>query len=269
MRHLPLTRLDTHMRHAPLRSFFVSLVLALLAAPALASSGHDATPKQMEWAFDGVFGKMDKPSVQRGFQVYKEVCSSCHSLKRVAFRSLTGIGFSDAEVKSLAASYTVKDGPNDDGEMFERAGLPSDHIPGPYNNEKAARAANAGAYPPDMSLLVKARPDGANYIYSLITGYGQTVPEHVSVPEGKHYNPYMPGGVIAMAAPLRDDSVTYQDETKATLDQQARDVVSFLQWAAEPEMEARKRMGIRVMIFLAIMTGFFYAVKKRIWSDLH
>jgi ubiquinol-cytochrome c reductase cytochrome c1 subunit len=252
-----------------LSSFRILGALAFLVAVPAFAAGDTHPPKQMEWEFDGVFGRFDKPSIQRGFQVYKEVCSSCHGLKRVAFRELTKIGFSEAEVKTLAASYSVKDGPNDDGEMFERPGRPSDHVPSPYANDKAASAVNGGAVPPDMSLLVKARPDGANYIYSLLTGYGETPPEHISVPEGAHYNPYMPGGVIKMAAPLMEDGVTYQDETKASIDQQAKDVVNFLQWAAEPEMEERKQMGIHVMLFLAVMTVFFYLVKKRIWSDLH
>ncbi|MFZ4540682.1 MAG: cytochrome c1 [Rickettsiales bacterium] len=244
------------------------MVLALVASPVLASTNAEH-PKQMDWAFDGVFGKMDKNSVQRGFQVYKEVCSACHSLKRVSFRQLEGIGFSEAEVKSLAQGYTVKDGPNDMGEMFERPGKPSDAIPGPYANDNAAKAANGGGLPPDLSLIIKAREDGANYVYSILTGYGHEVPEGVSVPEGTHYNPYMDGGVIKMAQPLKDEQVTYQDGTAATLDQEARDVVNFLQWAAEPEMEARKSMGIHVMLFLAVMTTFFYLIKKRVWSNLH
>ncbi len=243
-------------------------VMALVSTASFAAGGAHH-PKQMEWSFDGALGRVDKPAAQRGFQVYKEVCSACHSLKRVAFRQLSGIGFSEAEIKSLAATYTVMDGPNDNGEMFERPGLPSDYYPRPHPNDKAAAAANGGALPPDMSLLFKARHDGANYIYSILTGYGQTPPEHVSVPEGAHYNPYMDGGVIKMAMPLSEDGVTYQDETKATIDQQAHDLVNFLQWAAEPEMEERKSMGIHVMIFLSVMTVFFYLVKKRVWSDLH
>lgn len=249
----------------PVRLICVGLLLT--AAPAFAS-GSQEHPKQVEWAFDGVFGKFDKPAVQRGFQVYKEVCAACHSLKRVSFRQLQAIGFSEAEVKSLAAGYTVKDGPNDSGDMFERPGRPSDIIPGPYANDNAARATNNGALPPDLSLIVKARADGANYVYSILTGY-HAAPEGVSVPEGAHYNPYMDGHIIKMPPPLHDEGVTYQDETKATVDQQAHDVVSFLQWAAEPEMEERKSMGIHVMLFLGIMTCFFYLVKKRIWSDLH
>ena len=241
--------------------------LLLVSSPLLAAESKEE-PKQMDWKFDGVFGRFDQPSIQRGFQVYKEVCSACHSLKRVSFRQLGGIGFSEAEVKSLAAGYTIHDGPNDAGEMFDRPGKPSDIIPGPYANDKAARAANNGALPPDQSLLIKAREDGANYIYSILTGYGNA-PDGVTVPEGAHYNAYMDGHIIKMAPPLRDDSVTYQDGTKATIDQEAHDVVNFLQWAAEPEMEERKGMGIHVMLFLGAMTTFFYLIKKRIWSNLH
>jgi ubiquinol-cytochrome c reductase cytochrome c1 subunit len=250
-------------------SFRILCVAVIMAASPVLAAGSKEHPKQLDWSFDGIFGRVDKPSIQRGFQVYKEVCSACHSLKRVSFRQMEAVGFSEAEIKSLAASYSVKDGPNDDGEMFERPGLPSDSFPSPYANDKAAAAGNGGAVPPDFSLIIKARTDGANYVYSLLTGYGKAVPEHVSVPEGAHYNPYMDGGVIKMALPLSEDGVTYQDNTKASIDQQAQDVVNFLQWTAEPEMEARKSMGIKVMIFLSIMTVFFYLIKKRVWSDLH
>ncbi len=244
----------------------VTVALMAAAVPALASSGAHH-PKQEEWAFDGVTGKFDKPAVQRGMQVYKEVCSACHGLKRVAFRQLTDIGFSEAEVKSLAAGYDVNDGPNDDGEMFTRPGRASDKFPSPYANDKAARAMQNGALPPDLSLIVKAREDGANYMYSLLTGYGEA-PKGLEVPEGGHYNPYFPGGVTMMPPPLTNDQVTYQDGTNASMEQMAHDVTSFLQWAAEPEMEARKRMGIKVVLFLAVMAGFFYVAKKRIWSNL-
>lgn len=255
-----------------MKRILVAFIITLLplAAQAAEGEGHShATPKlkQIDWSFDGVFGRFDKPAIQRGFQIYKEVCASCHSLNYVPFRKLTEAGFSEAEVKSLAAGYTVTDGPNDDGEMFERPGRPSDRFPPPYPNDKAARAANQGAFPPDMSLLVKARADGANYIYSLLLGYGEA-PEGVTVPEGAYYNHYFPGGIIKMAPPLADEQVTYQDGTPATLAQEARDIVSFLQWAAEPEMEERKRMGIKVLLFLGIMTAFFYVAKKRIWSQL-
>lgn len=248
---------------------FLSLFVVALAVPTMAfASGDQKHPKQVDWAFDGVFGKFDKPSVQRGLQVYREVCAACHGLNRVAFRTLTGVGFSEAEVKTMAAEYSVTDGPNDDGDMFERPARPSDKFPSPYANEKAARAAQNGAYPPDLSLIIKARPDGANYVYSILTGYEEPPADDV-LPAGMHYNPYFVGHHIAMPAPLKDDAVTYQDNTAATSDQMAHDVVNFLQWASEPEMEARKRMGIRVILFLVIMTGFFYAAKKRIWNDLH
>lgn len=342
-----------------------TILLVAVALPMVAFASTDVKhPEQVNWAFDGVLGKTDKVSVQRGLQVYREVCAACHSLKRVPFRSLQDIGLSEGEVKALAAEYTVNDGPNDDGEMFERPGRASDKFPSPYANDKAARAMQNGALPPDLSLIIKARPDGANYVYSLLTGYaqapayrceavadgacvkfahlgddeakaaldaqaqadalkqeeaaaleakeadkkdakdgeeevapaaaekpaaqvgqvfqcsaivhgeaevdGKTVEVESCTEMGKmmHYNPYFPGRQIAMAPPIADDQVTYQDDTKATKQQVARDIVNFLQWAAEPEMEARKRMGIKVMLFIAVMTVFFYVAKKRIWSNL-
>lgn len=243
------------------------LLVSMVAFPVSAST-HAKEPKQVNWAFDGMLGKVDRPAAQRGFQVYKEVCASCHGLKRIAFRNLTDLGFSAAEVKEIAAGYTVSDGPNDEGEMFTRPGVPSDRFVQPFANEKAARAANGGAYPPDLSLIVKARPNGANYIYSLLTGYNEPV-EHVTPGPGQYANPYFPGSVLAMPAPLASGAVTYQDGTEASVAQMSHDVVSFLQWAAEPEMEHRKQMGIKVLIFLSIMTVFFYFAKKRIWSNLH
>lgn len=252
-----------------MKQLILTLLAALvIAAPAYANSDQ-LPPKKIDWAFDGVFGRVDKQSAQRGFQVYKEVCAACHSLNRVAFRTLTQIGFSEAEVKALAASYSVKDGPNDEGEMFDRPGVPADKFVPPYANEQAARAAQNGAYPPDLSLIIKARPNGANYVYSLLTGYGQAVPEHVQIAEGQHYNPYFPGGKLAMPAPLSDGQISYTDGTTASVDQMAKDVVDFLQWTAEPEMEARKQMGIKVLVYLAIFTGFMYVAKRRLWSKLH
>lgn len=245
----------------------------LAAATAIALSGFSAEansdkhPKQMIWSFDGMFGGFDRPSIQRGYQIYKQVCSSCHSMNQLYFRNLTEIGFSEGEVKTIAKEYTVKDGPNDNGEMFDRPASPSDKFPSPHANEKAARAANNGAYPPDLSLIVKARHDGANYVYSLLTGY-ETPPAEVKMNAGMHYNPYFPGGQIAMPAPLSEGLVQYQDGTTASLDQMAHDVVNFLQWAAEPEMEQRKRMGIKVLIFLGIMTAFFAIAKRRVWSEV-
>lgn len=247
------------------------LLFPLLAVTATAAyaSGSDQKPlKQVNWAFDGVFGTVDKQSAQRGFQVYKEVCAACHGLKRVAFRNLTEIGFSEVEVKALAAGYTVKDGPNDDGDMFDRPGLPSDYFPSPYANDKAAAAANNGAVPPDLSLIFKARHDGGNYIYSLLTGY-EDAPADVHLSGGQHYNPYFPGHVLAMPKPISDDQVTYEDGTKASVDQMSRDVVNFLQWAAEPEMKERKQMGVKVLVFLAAFSVFAYLAKRNIWRKVH
>jgi len=309
----------------------------MLPLPAFAS-GEAAHPKQHHWSFDGPLGRVDKQAAQRGFQVYKEVCAACHSLKHVAFRNLADLGFSEGEVKTIAAEYTVMDGPNDDGEMFERPGRPSDRFPSPYANEQAARASQNGAYPPDFSLITKARHDGPNYIYSLLTGYAEapayectrlsdegacvkfhringeaaaakeeakkaaiaegaepaltvgdvlrcasvtkseeigkdgktsTIQTCAEIGKGLYYNPYFPNRQIAMPAPLTSEGqVSYQDETKASVSQMAADLVHFLQWAAEPEMQARKQMGMKVMIFLLVMTGFFFVAKKRIWKDI-
>lgn len=247
-------------------SLLVSAMLVAGTAATAQAAGNQHPPKDMAWQFDGMFGTVDRASAQRGFQVYKEVCSSCHSMKRVAFRNLAALGFSEGEVKTIASGYSVTDGPNDEGEMFQRPGLPSDRFVPPFPNDKAARAANGGALPPDLSLIIKARPNGANYVYSLLTGY-EEAPEHVEVLPGQYYNPYFPNGVLAMAPPLSNDLVTYADGTNASTEQMAKDVVNFLQWTAEPEMEQRKRMGIKVLVFLAIMSVMFYIAKKRIWSD--
>ncbi len=254
-----------------MRKLFLSTILAAsIAVPYHGFAASDAKePMDIHWQFEGATGAFDEAAVQRGFQVYREVCSACHGLKRIAFRNLQSVGFSEAEVKTLAAEYEVQDGPNADGEMYMRPGRPSDRIPGPYANEQQARSLNNGAYPPDMSLLVKARPNGANYIYSLLNGYDEPKPDHVELLEGQYYNPYMSGGKIAMAAPLLDGQVSYADGTEASVEQMSRDVVNFLQWAAEPEMEKRKGMGIKVMIFLFIMTIIFYLTKRKVWKDLH
>ena len=223
--------------------------------------------KQQAWPFDGHFGTFDRAAAQRGFQVYKEVCSACHGLSRIAFRNLQQIGFSEAEVKALATEYSYA-AIDAEGEEIERPGIPADRFPSPFVNENAARSANNGAYPPDLSLMVKARPNGANYLHSLLTGY-EEAPKGFSLGEGMHYNPYFEGRQIAMAPPLMMvDQVSYEDETSATVDKMAKDLVIFLQWAAEPEMEDRKSMGIKVLLFLLIFTGFFYVAKKRIWKDV-
>lgn len=255
------------------------LILFLLPSLAFASGGtKDVSsptittmaehPKQMKWEFDGIFGSFDRASAQRGFQVYKEVCSACHSLDLVAFRNLTEIGFTGREVKQITSEYLIVDGPNDDGDMFDRPGLPSDHFTGPYDNEKAARASNGGAYPPDLSLIIKARHDGANYVYSLLTGFTEA-PEHFPMAQGKSYNPYFEGRQISMPSPITDDEqVEYLDGTYATKEQMAIDVVNFLQWAAEPETERRKKMGIRTMIFLGVLFVILIAAKKAVWRQV-
>jgi ubiquinol-cytochrome c reductase cytochrome c1 subunit len=245
---------------------FIALFALLFATSAMAA-GDAKHPHKEHWSFDGVFGTFDKPSIQRGLQVYREVCAACHGMKRVPFRRLTEVGFSEAEVKALAAEYTVIDGPNDEGDLFERPGKPSDKFPSPYANENQARSLNNGAYPPDLSLIIKARHDGANYVHALLTGY-EDAPADVELLAGQYYNPYMSGGKIAMPTPIMNDHVEYQDGTEASMEQISKDVVNFMHWAAEPEMEQRKQMGIRVMIFLFIMTVLFYVAMKRVWANL-
>jgi len=244
----------------------ISIIIILVSCLSLANE-KALPPKKMKWSFDGIFGSVDREAAQRGFQVYKEVCSVCHGLNNLYYRNLKDIGFSDDEIKEIAKGYTIKDGPNDDGEMFDRPALPSDRFVSPYPNEQAARAANNGAHPPDLSLIIKARHDGANYIYSLLTGYKEP-PAGFKLMNGAHYNPYFPGGQIAMPSPLTDGQVTYMDGTKSSVEQMSHDVAVFLQWAAEPEMEHRKSMGLKVMMFLVMFTIFFYIAKNRIWSNL-
>ncbi len=244
----------------------LALIAATLLPQVAVCAGGQERPKQVAWPFDGATGVFDRPAAQRGYQVYKEVCSACHSMRGLHYRNLAGIGFNEAEIKAIAADAKVQDGSNDAGEMFERSGRPSDKFAAPYPNNNAARAANNGALPPDLTLIVKARPDGANYVYSLLTGFGHSVPEGHLVPEGQYYNPYFAGGNIAMAPPLSEGAVTYQDGTVASVDQMARDVTSFLHWASQPEMEQRKSLGLKVLIFLAVMTLFMLIAMKRIWS---
>lgn len=255
------------MRHRfLLRLAVMAFIAGMGAAPASFAATEAEHPKQLHWPFDGMFGTVDVQSAQRGYQVYKEVCAACHSMKRVPFRSLGEIGFTEAEIKALAAGYSYEE-LGDDGQPKERPGRPSDYFKSPYPNEKASRAANGGAYPPDLSLIVKARHDGANYVYSLLTGYA-SAPSGMKMADGMHYNPYFPGGQIAMPSPLSEGQVSYGDGTASSVDQMSRDVVNFLQWAAEPEMQHRKAMGLKVLMFLLIMTGFSYVAKKRVWNRL-
>lgn len=240
--------------------------LTLASAPALAA-GEARPPRDGHFSFAHIFGTFDRAAAQRGFQVYKEVCAACHSMRLLSFRNLLEIGLSEQQVRAIAASVEVTDGPNEEGQMFQRPGRLSDRFPSPFPNEQAARAANNGAYPPDLSVIIKARHNGANYVYSLLTGY-QDPPPGVQLGDGMHYNPYFPGGQIAMASVLNEGQVEFADGTPATVDQMARDVVTFLAWAAEPETEQRRRMGIRVMIFLAVAGVLAYGVKRRVWAEL-
>ncbi|WPX98204.1 Cytochrome c1 [Candidatus Megaera polyxenophila] len=242
-------------------------LLILFSSFGAIADATEKKPLQLVWPFEGIFGTFDRQAAQRGAQVYLEVCSTCHSNHNLYYRNLKDIGFSEAEIKQLAQKYTVKDGPNAEGEMFDRPALPSDRFVSPYPNEEAARAANNGAYPVDLSLIIKARQDGPNYVFSLLSGY-QDAPADVKLMPGLYYNPYFEGGQIAMPPPLTEGQVTFSDGTPATVEQMAKDVVVFLQWAAEPEMEHRKSMGLKVMIFLLVFTVFFYMAKKKIWKNI-
>ena len=223
-----------------------------------------------DWSFKGLFGKFDRGELQRGYQVYTEVCSSCHSMKYVSYRNLAEKGgpeFTEAQAKAIAASFEVTDGPNADGEMFTRPGKLSDKFVMPYENVKAAQAANGGAYPPDMSVLVKARSGGADYIYSLLQGY-EDPPIGMTLDEGVHYNKFMYGNKIKMSNPLSDGLVEYGDGTNASVEQMSKDVTTFLMWAAEPHLEARHKMGFKAIVYLIILTILVYFSMKRIWSRI-
>lgn len=241
---------------------------ASLSVSAVNAAGDVPHAPEQHWSFSGLFGTFDRAALRRGFEVYKGACAGCHGLRLVAYRNLMDIGFSENEVKAIAAEVEVPAEPNDEGEIEDRPGLPSDRFKSPFANDNAARAANGGALPPDLSLIVKARPGGANYVNGVLIGYKEA-PAGMKVPEGMNYNAYFAGHLIAMPPPLSDDGVEYSDKTKATVVQQASDVVTFLAWAAEPELEERKRMGIKVILFLLVLTGLLYVVKRRIWADVH
>lgn len=237
------------------------------AAPAAASEGGAKIPTT-HWSFNGPLGTYDRGELQRGWQVYREVCAACHSMNLLAYRNLADLGYNEAEVKAFAAAVTVKDGPDDQGEMFERPGLPSDKFKSPFPNVKAAMAANNGAAPPDLSLMAKARAGGPDYIHALLTGYSDA-PAGITILPGLNYNKYFPGNAIAMPAPLADGAVTYADGTKSSVDQMAHDVSAFLMWAAEPKLEARHQLGAKVVLFLILLTILLYVVKRKVWADVH
>jgi ubiquinol-cytochrome c reductase cytochrome c1 subunit len=297
----------------------LAVAAALLATPAFAAGGKAMEHKHVHWHFNGPFGTYDQEALQRGWQVYEAVCSNCHGVNELSFRNLGQKGgpFDVAVckderttkaiacdnpndspiVKAIASKYKYKvnDGPDDAGDMFQRPGIPADKIPGPYANDQQARAANAGALPPDLALIIKARHDGANYVYSLLTGY-KDAPSTVTLAPGQHYNVYFAGdmhqlmkpemmnadgtakegvevpmgGVLAMAPPLSDGMIDYADEkTPETVEQYSKDVVEFLAWASEPKMEQRKKLGVMVMIYLTILSALLYWSYRQIWSKEH
>jgi ubiquinol-cytochrome c reductase cytochrome c1 subunit len=248
-----------------------NIAIALTAAVGLAgasfAAGAAKHPMQLEWSFEGPFGQFDQQSAQRGWQVYKQVCSACHSLKYFHFRNLADLGYEEDMIKAWAAEYTVVDGVDDAGDPNERAGLPQDVFPAPFANPEAAAASNGGAVPPDLSLMAKARHDGPNYIYSLMLGYEDAPADH-PLPAGKSYNPYFPGGAISMAPPLAEGIVDYEDGTAATPEQMAKDVVMFLTYVAEPKLVDRHHMGLKVLLFLGILTIILYLSMKKIWKPI-
>jgi ubiquinol-cytochrome c reductase cytochrome c1 subunit len=243
-----------------------ALALGLFAATPALAQDEEPLPK-VNWSFSGPFGTIDRAAAQRGFQIYNEVCSNCHSLKEAYYRDLEGIGLTDDEVKAIAASKTVP-ALDDNGQPTERPALPSDHFRAPFPNDLAARASNNGALPPDLSVIVKAREGGADYVYGILTGFTDP-PPGFKLMDGMNYNRYFAGHQIAMPQPLRDGTVTYADGTPTDLDQEAHDVVAFLEYIANPELEARHRMGVHVVLFLVFLTGLTYAVKRKVWSNVH
>lgn len=221
-------------------------------------------PKQ-EWGFNGMLGKFDKEQVQRGFQVYKEICSACHSLQYLAFRNLEALGYSEAQVKTLAATYEVQDGPDENGDMFKRKAKASDYIPKPFANDQAARASNGGALPPDLSLMTKAREGGPDYVYNLLLGYDEP-PAGVTLMTGMNYNKYFPGHQIGMAKQIQDGLLTFADGSPNDSAHIAKDVTTFLHWVAEPKLEARHDTGLRVILYTLLFTILAYFVKRHIWA---
>ena len=247
---------------------FISILL--LTGTNQANSAEKVELLKTDWSFKGLLGKFDRGSLQRGYQVYTEVCSSCHSMKYVSYRNLAEEGgpeFTEEQAKAIAANFEVLDGPNSDGEMFTRPAKLSDKFVMPYENEKAAQAANGGAYPPDMSVLAKARSGGVDYIYSVLLGY-EDPPAGVVLDEGVYYNKYMYGNNIKMSQPLSDGLVEYSDGTVASEEQMAKDVTTFLMWAAEPHLESRHRMGFKAILYLIILTILVYFSMKKIWSRI-
>ena len=255
-----------------LHSWIASVALAIVATTSNIGDANGADENKnipaQHWSFDGVFGKFDRGELQRGLQVYVEVCANCHGLEYVAYRNLAEIGYDESQIKAISSQYEVEDGPNSDGEMYTRTARPSDYFVGPYANDIEAAVMNNGALPPDLSLIYKARSGGADYIYALLTGYEEEAENH-EVPEGLYYNPYFSGGAIAMPQPLYGEDVEYADGTIASIEQEARDISAFLAWAAEPNLNARKKLGMKVLLFLAVLSALLFASKRKIWREVH
>ncbi len=241
--------------------------LALATIWGAASAAEKSAPKDYKWQWEGPFGSFDYDAVNRGLQVYLQVCSACHSLEYVSYRDLTKIGLSQDEINEIAADFEVTDGPNDLGEMFQRPAAANDKFVKPFPNKQAARIANNGVAPPDLSMITKARADGDDYVASLLRGYSDP-PKGLEVGEGLHYNRYFSGRQIAMAPPLVDDIIEYDDGTPATLEQLAKDVTSFLAWTAEPHLVERKRLGFKVLGFLLILASLIGLIKRRIEKEV-
>ena len=249
------------------RFILAALLLGGLAAtPALAQEAP--TPPHQQWSWQGPFGTFDLAAAQRGFQVYSEVCSTCHSMHELHYRDLAGIGLTEDQIKAIAAAVTVPQGVDDQGQPKEGPATPGSQFRSPFPNEQAARAAENGALPPDLSLIVNAREGGPNYIYGILTGFAEA-PSGFKMQDGMYYNKMFPGHQIGMPQPLQDGTVEYTDGTPNTLPQEAHDVVTFLSWAANPETVERKQIGVRVILFLVFMTGLTYALKRKVWSDVH
>ena len=245
-----------------------ALVAVLVLFPASVGGVDRPPPKTPGWSFEGPFGLYDRDGLRRGYEVYAQVCASCHGMRQLSYRNLAEPGgpeFTPEEAKNLIGGIVVQDGPDETGDFFERPARLSDTFVSPFPNDQAARASNGGALPPDLSLIVKAREGGSDYVYSLLTGY-TSAPADFALAPGQHYNPYFSSEAIAMAPPLTEGLVDYEDKTSATVEQMSHDVVMFLSWAAEPKMEQRKRIGFQVLIFLIILTALMYAVTQRIWN---
>lgn len=241
-----------------------------LSIPARAETDTPPGPAAPDWVFSGLFGRYDDAGLRRGFLVYMDACSTCHSLRHVAYRDLQalGVGFGPEDIKSIAAQFKVVDGPDDNGKMFKRSGRPSDRFVPPYPNVEAAKAANKGMLPTDLSLITKARPGGPDFLYHLLTGY-EDAPANFDLAPGMHYNVAVSGHQTGMMSPLYDDLVLYDDGTDATVEQMSKDVTQFLAWAADPHMDQRKRLGLKVVIFLTLLTIMMIALKREVWAHLH